>query len=78
MFFQYIFCISENYIKFWIFTKKDEPHSLFIAEIIDMSKSQKHSQVYTAVSLSYSLVNLKKVQFQKFFLSSIWNLETIC
>ena len=33
-----VFCIFELWIKFWIFWKKDDTHSLYISEITDYEK----------------------------------------
>ena len=34
-------------------------------------------EIYTAVALWYILLTLEELQFEKFCLSSIWNLETV-
>ena len=39
---------------------------------------QNTTESCTAVVLSYFLITLKEVQFDKFCLSTIWNLETLC
>ena len=43
-----------------------------------MLKGLTTAEICTAVVLLYYLITLKELQFEKFFFSSIWNLETVC
>ena len=36
------------------------------------------AEIFKAVVLSNFFINLKELQFEKLFFSSIWNLETVC